>query len=52
MNTGEQVNIFKDGKEISTITGYKFLRVLITNDGYTKDEIKKRISLHKEQWQN
>jgi hypothetical protein len=45
MNIGEKVNISTDGKEISTITGYKFLRALITNDGYTKDEIKKRISL-------
>jgi hypothetical protein len=51
MNTGEQVYIFRDGKEISTITGYKFLSALITNDGYTK-EIKKRISLGKEQLQN
>jgi predicted Mrr-cat superfamily restriction endonuclease len=52
MNTGEQVNIFIDGKEISTITGYKFLRALITNYGYTKDEIKKIIRLCKQQWQN
>ena len=49
MNTGEQVNIFTDGKEIITITGYKFLGAFTTNDGYTKDEIKKRISLGKEQ---
>jgi hypothetical protein len=49
MNTGEQVNIFTDDKEISIITGYKFLGALITNDGYTKDEIKKRIGLGKEQ---
>jgi len=42
MNNGEKVNISTDGKEISTITGYKSLGALITNDGYTKDEIKKR----------
>jgi len=52
MNTGEQVNIFTDGKETSTITGYKFLWALITNDGYIKEGIKNRISLGKEQWQN
>jgi hypothetical protein len=52
MNIGEQVNIFMNGKEISKITSYKFLVALITNNGYTKGGIKKRISLGKEQWQN
>jgi hypothetical protein len=47
MNTEEQVNILAHGKEISTITSCKFLVALITNDGYTKDEIKRRISLGK-----
>ena len=42
MSTREKVNIFIDGKEISTTTGYKFLRALVTNDGYTKDEIKNK----------
>jgi hypothetical protein len=47
MSIGEQVNIFVYGKEISTITHYKFLAALIINDGYIKDEIKRRISLGK-----
>jgi hypothetical protein len=43
----EKVNIFSDGEDISTITNYKFLVVLITNDSYTNEETKKRISLSK-----
>jgi hypothetical protein len=45
MSTGEQVIIFADGEETSTVTSYKFLGALITNDIYTKDEIKRRINL-------
>ena len=47
MSTVEKVNIFSDGEDISTITNYKFLVVLITNDSYTNEETKKRISLSK-----
>jgi hypothetical protein len=32
MSTGEQANILVDGKEIITVTSYKFLGALITND--------------------
>jgi hypothetical protein len=46
-STVEQVNILADGKEISTITSYKFLWALITNDGYTKYDIRRRLSLGK-----
>jgi len=47
MNNVEKVNIPSDGEDISTVTNYKFLVVLITNDSYTNEEIKKRISLIK-----
>jgi hypothetical protein len=47
MSTGEQANILVEGKEIRTVTSYKFLGALITNDGYIHDEIKRRISLGK-----
>jgi hypothetical protein len=47
MSTGEQGNILVDGEEIRTVTSYKFLGALITNDGYIHDEIKRRISLGK-----
>jgi hypothetical protein len=43
MRNGEQVSILVDGKEISTVTSYKFLGAHITNDGYTKDKIKRTI---------
>jgi hypothetical protein len=43
MRTGEQVN----SEEISTVTSYTFLGALIANYGYTKDEIKRRITLGK-----
>jgi hypothetical protein len=46
VSTGEQVDIFVGGKEISTVTSRKFLGALVTN-GYTKGEIKRRISLGK-----
>jgi len=36
-----------DGEGINTVTNYKFLVVLITNDSYTNEETKKRISLSK-----
>jgi len=36
-----------DCEEIDTGTSYKLLGALITNDGYSKDEIKGRISLGK-----
>ena len=35
MSTVERVNIFSDGEDISTVTNYKFLVVLITNDSST-----------------
>ena len=40
-STVEKVNIFSDRKHISTVTNYKFLVVLITNDSYTNEETKK-----------
>ena len=45
MRTVEKVNIFSDGEDIYTVTNYKFLLVLITNDSYTNEEAKKIISL-------
>jgi hypothetical protein len=50
MSTGEQVNILADGEEISTVASNKFLAAVITNDGYTKDEIKEAWA--KQQWPN
>jgi hypothetical protein len=47
MSIGEQGNILVDGEEIRTVTSYKFLGALITNNGYIHDEIKKRITLGK-----
>jgi hypothetical protein len=47
MSTGEQENIFVHSEKISTITGYEFSGALITNDGYTRDEIERRIALGK-----
>jgi hypothetical protein len=47
MSIGDQGNILVDGEEIRTITSYKFLGALITNDDYIYDEIKRRISLGK-----
>jgi hypothetical protein len=47
MSIGEQGNILVDGEEIRTVTSYKFLGALITNDGYSNDEIKRRINLGK-----
>jgi hypothetical protein len=47
MSIGKQGNILVDGEEIRTVTSYKFLGVLITNDGYIHDEIKRRITLGK-----
>ena len=47
MSTVERVNIFSDGEVISTVTNYKFLLVLITNQSYTNEETKKRINLCK-----
>jgi len=44
----EYVNIFSDGEDISTLTNYKFLVVLITNDSFTNEETKKIISLSKQ----
>ena len=41
------LKIFSDSEDISTVTNYKFLVLLITNDSYTNDEGKKRISLSK-----
>jgi len=47
MSTVKQVNICSDGEDISTVTNCKVLVVLITNDSYTNEETKKRISLSK-----
>ena len=47
MSTVEKVNIFSDVEDISTVSNYKFLVVLITNDSYTNEEPKKRVSLSK-----
>jgi hypothetical protein len=47
MSIVEKVNIFSGGEDITTITNYKFLVVLITNDSYTNEKTKKRISLSK-----
>jgi hypothetical protein len=41
MVTGGKVNIFSDGEDNSTIINCKFLVVLITNDSYTNEKIKK-----------
>jgi hypothetical protein len=46
-STGEQASVLVDGEEIRTVTSYKFLGALITNDGYIHDEIKRRISFGK-----
>jgi DNA-binding MarR family transcriptional regulator len=47
MSTVEKVNIISYGEDISTVTHYKVLVVLITNNSYTNKETKKRISLRK-----
>jgi len=47
MSTVEKVNIFSHGDVSCTITNYKFLVVLITNESYTKEDFNKRISLSK-----
>jgi hypothetical protein len=47
MSTVEKVNICSDGEDITTVTKWKVLVVLITNDSYTNEETKKRISLSK-----
>ena len=47
MSTVEKVNIFSDVEHISTVSNYKFLVVLITNDSYTNEEPKERVSLSK-----
>jgi hypothetical protein len=44
MRTVEKVNIFLDGENSSTVTNCKLLIVLITNDSYTNEDIKTRIS--------
>ena len=45
MNTVKKVKFFSDGEDISTVTNYKFLLLLITNDSYTNEETNKSISL-------
>jgi hypothetical protein len=45
ISTRDQARISIDGKEISTLTSYKFLASLITSDGYNREGIKRRISL-------
>ena len=52
MSNVEQVNIFSDGEDISTVTNYKFLVVLITNGSYTNEETKKWICLSKAAMEN
>ena len=52
MSTVERLNILSEGEDISTVTNYKFLVVLITNDSYTNEETKKRISLSKQAMAN
>ena len=46
MSTVENVNIISD-EDSSTATNNKLLVVLVTNDSYTNEETKKRISLSK-----
>jgi len=50
-STVENVNISSNGEDSRTVTNYKFLVVLITNDSYNNEETKKRIILNKQQWQ-
>ena len=47
MSTVEKVSIFSNGEVISTVTNYRFSVVLTSNDSYTKEETKRRISLSK-----
>jgi hypothetical protein len=47
MSNVEKVKFFSDCEDISTVTNYKFLVVLITTDSYSNEETKKRISLCK-----
>jgi len=43
----QKVNIFSDREDFSTVTNYNYLVVLITNDSYTNEELKRRKSLSK-----
>ena len=52
MKTAEKLNIFSDGEDINTVINYNFLVVPITNDSYTNEETKKRISLSKPAMEN
>lgn len=52
MSTVEKVTIFSDVEDFSTVTNYKFLVVLITNDIYTNKVTKKAISLSKQTMAN
>jgi hypothetical protein len=45
--TVKKISIFSDGEHISTVTNYKFLVALITNDSYTNEATTKRISVSK-----
>ena len=47
MSNVEKVNIISDGENIGTVTNYKFLVDLITNDRYTNKDTKKSVSLSK-----
>ena len=47
MRTVERVNIFLDGEDNISVIICKFLIVLITNESYTNEEIKRRINLSK-----
>jgi len=52
MSSEEKTNILSDGEDISMVTNYKVLVVLITNDSYTSEETKKRIRLTKPAMEN
>jgi hypothetical protein len=41
MSTMGKLNIFSDGEDSTNVNNYKVLVVLITNDSYTNEEIKK-----------
>jgi len=47
MSIVEKVKIFSDGEDISRVTNCKCLVVLITNDSYTNEDTKKRITFSK-----
>jgi hypothetical protein len=52
MSNVDKVKHFSDGEDISTVTNCKFLVVHITNDSYSNEEIKKKISWSKAEMSN